>query len=434
MFLLLVILISFLFFGYIIDNRDIMSPSVLYIAGFIVAVTAASMNIHEWGINLSLKTILIIIVGNFSFLFGNILYKLLHKNNYTYDNIEEIKEIRIDNWKTIIVIMIGLATIVSYYSEIVRLSYYADSYWQQFGVMVAYKKVISYGNVSINTFVNQLTKVVYSFGYIYSYVFINNVFALQGKKFRENLMNLFPVILYIIMSILKGNRIDIMGLVVLFVFFYYYFLHKRLGWNAHLSGRVLKNYILVVIVGIIAFYYMKDLVGRVSSLKFIDYITQYVGGSIELLDLYIKGDLSQIDSTFLGETLTGLLNGLKKFGFFHFEIRKQLEFRYTPTGIYLGNVYTALRRYYHDGSWFGLMLFPMLLSYFMNKFYENVKKYSCYHLGDVFKIIVYGSLLYILPFQAMEDLFWISKVSIGYVIELIILYVCLKFTFVKIKI
>ena len=32
-------------------------------------------------------------------------------------------------------------------------------------------------------------------------------------------MNLFPVILYIIMSILKGNRIDIMGLVVLFVFF-----------------------------------------------------------------------------------------------------------------------------------------------------------------------------------------------------------------------
>ena len=178
---------------------------------------------------------------------------------------------------------------------------------------------------------------------------------------------------------------------------------------------------------------MKDLVGRVSSLKFIDYITQYVGGSIELLDLYIKVIQVKLIPLFR-RNLTGLLNGLKKFGFFHFEIRKQLEFRYTPTGIYLGNVYTALRRYYHDGSWLGLMLFPMLLSYFMNKFYENVKKYSCYHLGDVFKIIVYGSLLYILPFQAMEDLFWISKVSIGYVIELIILYVCLKFTFVKIKI
>lgn len=431
MLFLLIILCVFLFFAYVISNRDIMSPSVLFVAGFIMAVIAAMMNIKEWGIDLSNKTVVVIIVGNISFLAADILYRLVHKKSYV-GNRESIVTIKVENWKTFVVVLIGAITMISYYSEIVRLSSYAESYWQQFGLMVAYKRAITYGSVSINTLSNQMTKLVYSFGYIYGYIFINNFWATDGKgKIRKNLIYLVPVGMYVIMSIFKGNRIDIMGLVVMLVFLYYVFLHKKLGWDKPMSGKLLKKAILVFVIGVTIFYYMKGFVGRVSSLNFFEYVTQYIGGSIELLDLYIKDNLST-DIPF-GETLTGLINGLKKIGFINGDVRKQLEFRYTSTGVYLGNVYTALRRYYHDGGWIGLIIFPAMLSFFMNYFYGKIKKYRGHTISKIFKTIVYSSLVYVIIFQAIEDTFWINKITIGYLIELVILYICLKFIFIKIK-
>ena len=264
---------------------------------------------------------------------------------------------------------------------------------------------------------------------------MNNIFAVEGKKkIRKNIIYLIPVIMYAIMSIIKGNRIDIMGLVVMLMFLYYMFVHKKNGWNKHISGKMLRKAIVIFAIGMVVFYYMKDLVGRVSSLNLLEYVTQYIGGSVELLDLYVRDGLTTAVTTPFGETLTGLLNGLKKIGLLNIDIRKQLEFRFTSTGVYLGNVYTALRRYYHDGGWIGLLVFPSILSYFMNKFYCRIKRYSGYAVNKIYKIIIYASLIYVIPFQAMEDSFWINKVTIGYVIELIILYICLRFLFAKIKI
>ena len=112
-------------------------------------------------------------------------------------------------------------------------------------------------------------------------------------------------------------------------------------------------------------------------------------------------------------------------------LRKQLEFRYTPTGIYLGNVYTALRRYYNDAGWIGVVAFPAILSLIMNAFYRKVRLYNDNTIKHVYNTIIYASLLYVVPFQAMEDSFYINKVTIGYVMELAILYVCVLFVFKK---
>ena len=64
---LLIILIFLLMFSYVLCDRDMMAPDVLYIAGFVLAVIAASMNVSAWGIDLSTKTIMIILIGALSF-------------------------------------------------------------------------------------------------------------------------------------------------------------------------------------------------------------------------------------------------------------------------------------------------------------------------------------------------------------------------------
>ena len=47
--------------------------------------------------------------------------------------------------------------------------------------------------------------------------------------------------------------------------------------------------------------------------------------------------------------------------------------------------------------------------------------------------IVYASLIYVIPFQAMEDSFFINKITIGYLIELLLLFICVLFIFKKIR-
>lgn len=431
--LLLILLVFFLMISYFGCDRDIMAPDVLYLAGFVLAIIVAGMNIKAWGIDLSIKTIIIILLGALSFLGVGGLYRVSHGKNAIKGSVE-VQRIQIARWKNIFVIAFGILTLLLYYKEVVRLSAYADTYWKSFGIMVAYKRVVSYGDIMINPVVNQMTKVVYSFGYIYMYVFMNNIFASKEKKrITRNIEYLIPVFLFIVMSIIKGNRVDIMQLVVMAVFLYYMFLHRKIGWNKHISGKMLKKAIVIFVIGMILFYYMKELIGRVSSLNFFEYIMQYIGGSIQLLNQYMK-DHSQSNVVPFGETLTGLIIGLRKLGLTNAILRKQLEFRYTPTGVYLGNVYTALRRYYNDAGWIGVVLFPSLLSYIMNAFYRRIRLYKDNSIKHIYNTIVYASLIYVLPFQAMEDFFYINKVTIGYAIELFILYICLLFVFKKIRI
>lgn len=429
---LFIILIFLLIASYVFCDRDIMAPDVLYTAGFVLAVIAASMNVSAWGIDLSAKTIMIILVGTLSFVSVGVLYRLSHKK-YAFQGYAEIEHIQVTRWKNVLVIVFGILTMILYYKEAVRLSAYADLYWRSFGVMVAYKRVISYGNMSLNPIVNQMTKMVYSFGYVYMFIFMNNVFASKEKhRIRRNMEYLIPAFLFVAMSIIKGNRVDIMQLVVMAVFLYYMFLHRKVGWNKHISRKMLKKVIVIFVIGMVLFYYMKELVGRVSSLNFLEYITQYIGGSIQLLDQYVRESVHTTDVPF-GETLTGLIAGLRKLGLTTASLRKQLEFRSTPTGIYLGNIYTALRRYYNDAGWIGVVIFPATLSLIMNAFYRKVRLYKNNKIKHMYGTIVYASLLYVVPFQAMEDSFYINKITIGYAMELVILYVCVLFVFKKIR-
>lgn len=317
------------------------------------------------------------------------LYRLSHKK-YAFQGCTEIEHIQVARWKNVLVIAFDILTMILYYKEAVRLSAYADSYWKSFGVMVAYKRVISYGDMSLNPIVNQMTKMVYSFGYVYMFIFMNNVFtSKENHRIRRNVEYLIPAFLFVAMSIIKGNRVDIMQLVVMAVFLYYMFLHRKVGWNKHISGKMLKKAIVVFVVGMVLFYYMKELVGRVSSLNFLEYITQYIGGSIQLLDQYVR-ESSHVTDVPFGETLTGLITGLRKLGLTTASLRKQLEFRYTPTGIYLGNVYTALRRYYNDAGWIGVVAFPAILSLIMNAFYRKVRLYKDNTIKHVYNTIIYA--------------------------------------------
>lgn len=88
--------------SYVFCDRDMMAPDVLYIAGFVLAVIAASMNVSAWEIDLSARTIMIILIGALSFVSVGMLYRLSHKK-YAFQGCTEIEHIQVARWKNVLV-------------------------------------------------------------------------------------------------------------------------------------------------------------------------------------------------------------------------------------------------------------------------------------------------------------------------------------------
>ncbi|MTV44646.1 oligosaccharide repeat unit polymerase, partial [Streptococcus pneumoniae] len=87
---------------------------------------------------------------------------------------------------------------------------------------------------------------------------------------------------------------------------------------------------------------------------FISYITRYMGGSIQLFDLFVIDPIRR-NKELGAETFSGIYEMLAKLGFDN-NIIKGLEWRVSPNYYSLGNVYTAIRRYYSDFGVIGIVI------------------------------------------------------------------------------
>lgn len=430
--ILFFLILVLLYISFFINNQDLFSPSVLMCLGFVLATASAMMNIDEWKINLHIKTVLVIIIGMISFILGELLINSKNKNYYMKNSFVENKLIYIDNYKIILFIIFDIVVIYLYYKEVVRIASLGHSYWQSKGLMAAFKMQSTYSTdveSAINSVVIQLSKLTTTSSYVFLFILINNLMNDIRKtkiKIKSNFKLLIPIFLYIGLQMIKGVRITLITMFVSTFFLINYFWHRKLGWNKKISYKFIKTGVISFAAFLVIFFITKEIVGRVSSDNFLDYITKYTGGSIQLLDTFLKDTTIKKDKVFLSETLTGFLISFNKMGIYDTTILKQLEFRGTDTGIYLGNVYTAFRRYYSDLGWLGLFIFPFILSCFMTRMYNLVKlKYKLSNKA-IFRTIFYSYILYVIPTMAMEDFFYVN-LSIGFIIEIIILYICIWF-------
>ncbi|WP_461226631.1 O-antigen polymerase [Lacticaseibacillus suihuaensis] len=431
-FILLICLIGTLFLAYVLNNRDLLSPSVLYVSGFLLAVFAAILNIDRWGLDLSSKTVVVILLGVGGFLVGQLPFRR---------SIIETK-VKLPNnpiligWKkTLTVSVVGIALTIWLYRDVQSISLNADDYYKSFGMMTAFKSALGEGN-SINEFLEQLLKFSTATGVIYLFVVIYNL-SLPGKQSkRTTLFMMFPVAISVLQTLIKGGR---GGIIVLFLggIFEWYYLRKNTQTHKININRVLIFYgILALLLVILVFYYTKSIVGRVSSETIFQYTTRYFGGSIALLDEYLR-TLHEGNTGVGIESLTGLVGSLSKIHLTHSAISVSLEFRNSSTGIPLGNVYTELRRAYHDFGMSGVFIFPMILSLVFNGLYAFLTRLDLEKTRGRFWFILYMSLIGLIPMQAMEDQFFISKISIGYFVQIAVLYISvlfvLKYKFVSSK-
>lgn len=428
-FLTIVLFLLFLFI-YVVCDKDIFTPSVLFALSYFVSSICCLWNAARWGTDLDFMTFMLIVISVFSFFLGDATIRSIRGyrphliNEYNKGEIKQQK-INISIWIVLLVIAYDLLMTYLLYKEVVRIASLNFASW---GNLIYNFKTNSNNmeGAAVSSLVTQGLKLSKAFGYLFAYIFINNYFASRSDKKRKiNVLYLVPVIIVIIQSLLKGVRVAILTLLIAMIFMWYVNMQINKGWNWHIKLKQLSRIGLLLIVVCTMFYYSKGLVGRLQDdMGVVTYATTYLGGPIELLNQFVEKGVQ--DNSNVIETMGGLISSLQKLGLFkNAEIHAIREYRSTVTGIDIGNVYGAVRDYYHDFGFFGVPVCFYLVSLLVNSMFYKIKKRGDYNLTMPTLLIVFSTFVYAIIFLTFSD-FLTAKLALGELIEIACIIVVVR--------
>lgn len=413
--ILFILILILLIISLIIYDYDIISPPVIICAVYLFSVYAAMYNIDAWKINLSGITISYILIGLIVFCISSFIVKKKYANKPIVK-----KPITVIEFRKNKLIIIYLVAIVCTYLYLREVSSIVNKYGPDYNMAMAdFRADFSYGEQNLSFISNQAYKVLSCISFVFLYVFCNNVGA--TNKWRKNLIFLVPVCLSIYTSLRSGSRAPLIQVFTMFVVLLFIFQNIY----GRYEKRKILRYLLYISSGSIAFLIIfsaiRFFVGRQNESDLIDYISTYVGGSIQLFDLYLKHP-EEVTSKGM-ETFGALYNNLAKLGFIDGkEAIMHKEFRYS-NGILLGNVYTAFRAFHHDLGLFGIIFFQFIEGLFFTIYYEKIKRLKNKKTISI-ALVMYGILMMPLFEHAIQEQFFSNYMCLNtLVIYILILFI-----------
>lgn len=434
--ILLILTVFFGTLGIIFFNYIAINPSTVVSAGFLVGTLALLFSIQDWQVQLSFKTIQLISLGLGFFLVGSLLpyiaFKVNRKNEKLIGDqaLYEKKIIRARvNSTSIAIIAVFFQIFVTVYLYI-----YLRSATQGTGlseiISTFRNSTMSSGDdgLQITGFLKQLQVFSMAYSFVFAFLYFYKRIV---EDYKCSFLYIIPLLFYIFQSLLTGGRLQIFR-VILFIGSSIYFLqlYKK-------DSPSYANYFILKvgkwIIGIIpVFYFLKNFLGRTSEDSFFQYIFRYLGGPIEGLDLFIKSNYSY-SHMYGQETFAGVYSLLAKSGIENQPIK--LSWIMAPTGIWVGNVYTAFRRYYSDFGLSGVAILMFMLGIFFGVLFSNIVRGHMRKEIAGFSIILYSFYFYSLVFTFFDDTFYTTAISLGSLVQIIEMYVIYRlFTYRQMKV
>ena len=437
-FVLIIAAFGMILLSYYVFNKDLMSPSFLLGSGFLLSFMSTAYNLKDWGMSISAKTVFILCLSMLTFFLGEYAAKAFVPKPVSVlsSNMpHKIAYIDIGIMKLLFCSAICLFGLIMTIVEVQRIAGLNYSEWGN--TAYNFKRNIVNENLegaSVRSWVAQLQKLTKVIGFVFVFVFVNNHVALRNSSFIKRLANLkflIPTVLYCALCVARGGRFDTIAVILTLIFLLYFFWRKRVGWNKEVDLKYIIR-ILIVFVAILAvFWSTKELVGRQSSdTDIVGYITRYIGGSTADFELYLQDTITQNNGKH--ETFANLVKNLGMIGI-QKDVTISHEFRASPTGIVIGNAYSAVRNYYHDFGIFGVGLMSFLFSFIFGGIYYKLISYTKFTKSRLFMLIWYSSMLYCIVFFFFTDYFF-SHIAAGWFVELLFLWLSYYYImYIKVK-
>ena len=288
--LLLLILIILLIISYYFCQRDVLSPSVLSCIVLIISISFAVANIKYWGINYSSKTFIIMLVGIISFVLPGYFFNTKKVvNDNLSDKYFKKSNVIVPDKKIIFVFLIFDLIITYFYlKEVYRISLIGGNNLGIWGMASYFRNytAMNYDSEQISTFLSQLLKISRALGFVSIFILSYNSQIEKDKK-RDKSLWLF-VIIAIIQNIFGGGRGVMLWLAGMAFATTYICNMSKYGWHKIINFKYIKLGIRIFAIILVIFYVLKYFVRIGNSTDtFLDYISYYIGGSIENFNLYI---------------------------------------------------------------------------------------------------------------------------------------------------
>ena len=391
-----VILILLTVISYTLFDRDLFAPPTVVSLGLLFATLCAYYNEETWDLDFSSETTKIIVWGIAFFIIGGLIAVLIDgfsrpgKFGFSHKK-SPVRFIRVRTWKTALIIMFQVGTIIMLVLEMRRIT--GGSSWSQ--IVSTFRA--QEANVDPDEHVMKLSSICrmcidFSFAaaLIYSYIVGNNL-AVRAK---QTISNWVPVILSSIMAFLQGYRSDMLRYWIAILVVTYISKKRKSGWthNAETKKMIKKMAVSLLIIAIL-FVALRGTVGRKETdWDPLYYLTFYAGSSIAALDMFVKDPLPPSEiwgkETFyyLNQSISAWLKTFDRYIFYK-------EFRRSPNGTFIGNIYTALRPPYYDFGFSGMLVYMAVMGFFFTFFYSKVRSRHGKKQID-FSLLLYSYIAY----------------------------------------
>ena len=424
--LLILLLVELFLFvlAFWLSEWDIMAPSVFMCIVFIISTIGAVLNIHYWNIEFSIKSLLIIVLGLCCFIFSEIFFRYtfcrqLHgqKRHIILSN-----KIYVVSTKSLNILILVNSIICIIVLKKIMLGTGASSILESFAIyrMMGISNMLGEGENLLSSIYVQLTIPVIAVGYMSCYLFVQDVIYKIGPLCNR-MRYIILMLLSILPSMFSGGRSGILKLFSASAILYYIVWHQKNGWNRNLSWRYIRYGIISMIIGIPAFFFLLNLVGRsTEGVNMFDYVSTYISSSIIMFDQYVQ---SPIPCKIIGEeSLFSVIKVLNYLGLSQSSYSYNLEYR--PIGNGYSNVYTFFRRPLHDFGLFGMCVFTILVSFLFSYIYFKKIKFK-ESQRSILWVLLYGYLYYWIMISSILQ-YSQAYISIGTIKIVLVIFILFR--------
>lgn len=412
-------------------DKNVLSPSFISCVMYFIAIFLATIGIFSWNhvTNISFKLILVITCGILFFALGELLARKVIKKNEPKKKPKKnrFNEINLPVWKWITMYSLVIVTIVWLILELKRICVHYGFMESNLPKMLQYYRGLTnvFSNrlledgVDFSFILRQLRKICDVFCIISSYILVNNIFS---KSNKQNLV--LPSVLIVLCmgeSLLTSGRALLMHFIVALIFLFIYLGREKYN---KINKKMIYGCCITVVVALISFYVVLPIIGRNTDVSIDKYVSFYIGAPIPSLNVFLES--SQAPSLFGEETFSNFFLSLNKIKMMNFMGGKSSYqwISFSPVGS--SNVYTAMRSYYHDFGFVGVIVLQFIFGFGISCFYYALKKIK---INRSLFIIVYANYFYVLIDQVRAEMFYsvISFSTISYLLLFAVLYYAIMF-------
>jgi len=408
---------------YHLYGKDLLTPSIWFLLGYDMSIGIALTKYVQWG-DISTKTVIVIIIGVLSFLFGglssnNIASKKLPQTN-VFGNVRLKYNVCM---LTFLLIFMSLTAYMNY-KFVITL---ADCG----GFISGESNILTYARAEMESG-EKMPYYIYIpiiFTQVIAYLISHNIaYKIINKQLvgRIFLLELLCILVFCLICVLSTGRTMFMHYLLFLLADICILAKFTNNWSTKSNGQIIKYGIIVVFL-ILAFFWGIDLNFRASRYgterQLWDQISKYTSSSIYALNTYLQLSVYTKEDKF--ETLYNIASVLNKLGFDMKSDNIALPFTYFYNDT--TNVYTALRRYIHDFNYFGMILIQFFVGFFYQIVYKKIKDSN----ASLFTFIMYCTFIYAPVFNCIEERVLINVLSLRSAVAFCLTYIFIKLFTIK---